>query len=395
MLGTELGLGLSRRGKGTDATSLPPLTRVVHNLNAGNMGIFRNAMQGVRAGTGRCRICAVGDSTFASGSSDPSRLNSSPMKTGIKLAALGTPTSYFNFFGMTQYSVVADYEAYNSAVDMVGTWGPSGTDSLGGRNFACNGSGPLLTFTPEGAVDTFEVYYLRAGTLGSFTWAVDGGMLSAAVSQTGTNGYLKLTITSADAPTLAAPGTHNITVYGNVGSVVINGIAAYNSQNRAVDIFNFGYRTSTTSLWNVTANPWSPRNALQAHAPDLTLINLGINNWRNDTPANAQFSTDLQAIINTGKLSGDVVIQVPFPSATSGVAGNFCSQVNQQTYVDAIYALSASNNIPLVDIAELFGSWGAASVAGYTLDTLHPSTSGYDLIADQYVSLLQHAEAGT
>jgi hypothetical protein len=26
----------------------------------------------------------------------------------------------------------------------------------------------------------------------------------------------------------------------------------------------------------------------------------------------------------------------------------------------------------MVDITELFGSWGAASAAGYTVDTFHP-----------------------
>lgn len=393
MYGYGYGYGAVRGRRGGSSEPLPPLSDVVHNLTSGNMATFRSRVQAVRAGTGRCKVCAVGDSTFASGSSDPSRLNSSPMKTGSKLAALGMPTSYFNFFGLTQYTLVADYEGYNSAVDMTGTWAQSGSDSVGGRSFACNGSGPTLKFTAEGPVDTFEIYYLRAASLGSFKWSVDGGAQSSSVSQAGANGYLKLTITSAQAAALATPGTHYITIHGDVGSAVINGIAAYNSQQRAVDIFNFGYRTSTTGLWNVTTNPWSPLSALQTHAPDLTLINLGINDWRNDTPASASYTTNLQAIITAAKLSGDVVIQVPFPSATSGSAGNFCSAVNQQTYVDAIYALSTSNDIPLVDVTELFGSWGAASAAGFALDTLHPSTSGYDLIADQFVSLLQHAEA--
>jgi lysophospholipase L1-like esterase len=368
---------------------IPALSAVAHNLTVGNMATFRAAMEEVRTGTGRCRVIIVGDSTTANGYPNDgltSKQNSWPMKMGKKLDESYVSASHYNWFGANGYTLSADYEEFYPNLNFSGTWSNGASVSYGGFNWACNGAGPFIEWTIEVPTDTIEIYYITSAGLGTWNYQLDGGATTPVVA-TGVNSLQKITLNT----TL---GMHVVRINGVTGSCGLSGMAAFNSTEAGVDIYNGGWRGSTSGDWNVTTNPWSSRNWINFLAPDLTIINLGINDWRDNVLAASDYETNIQAFITEAKETGDCVIQLPFPSATTGSANNFASQAVQDSFRAYLLSLAESNDCPYIDTQELFGSHAQASIDGYVTDALHSNTPGYDLIADQFVSLLLNAEVG-
>lgn len=387
MLGFGFGLAdvAVRRGGGGGP---PALTPYVHNFKPTNTAKIRAALAGMRAGTKRPKILFVGDSTLANGSQAPNRLNSVPMQTAAKLRARGMLASYYNWFGANQYTTTAEYTAYNGAVIFSGTWLNAGSDSHGGRPWASNTNGAVLRWAPEGVVNKIKVWFWQNTTLGTFNYNINGGALVGPIDCAGAAGHQSIEIT-------VPRGAGNFIRIVNVsGTIAISGMAAWDDTELGLDVLNLGWRTSTANMWNVTANPWSPLNAIGMHQPDLTIFNPGINHWRNNVLADASFKANYQPLITKALETGDVVIQVPIPSSTDSAAGagNYASTAVQQSFIEDMYELSAANDNPIYDETERFGSYAAAEAAGYTQDSLHYNSTGYGFNAEDPTSLILRAE---
>lgn len=353
----------------------------VFNLKAGNTVATRAALERVRAGTGRGRILYVGDSTTAGpraldATFQNSRFLSHPAVTADLLQAAGIETSFDSAVGFSGIDV-SDYSGeYNPNLTFGAGWTSSGA-TLGGGGFANSTTDTELAFTVREAVDRFEVRYFRTGSSTSaFVWKVDDGAWSAPISQVGATIGL-LVLNSANAPALATPGIHTVYIKRSVTGVTLMSIFAYDTNRPALDVINAGCRGATSTEMATATNIWSPLPCITNFDPDVTFLNAGINDWRNNTAATATYRNNMQALITTAKAEGDCWLTAPFPSATSGSAGDFASVANQQTYRSILYSLAILNDIPLVDRTVMFESWAEANADGMAYDNLHPTIDGY------------------
>lgn len=399
----ELSLGLSLPAlamRGRPAGMVLPA--YMSNFKLSNTNVLRSAYKNMLAGTSRCRLICVGDSNTA-GPRQPdltmqdTRDLSWPNVLAKKMAALGIPTTRSSV--MCSQGIAIDEFAgeYHTEVSMGAGWiyGGAGTEGAAGFPFVNQSDDSTFDFTPRQAVNTFEIEYNRAaGATGHFAWSIDGGAFTTVSVDGATIGVLFITAGTPGAEALATPGTHTLRIrratLGSTTAITVRNIVAYNTAIPALDVINAGRSGATTGDWQAITAPTSPRRIIPYMLPHGIGLMLGINNMRGNTAADAQFTTDMNASIDYYSLSGNVILMVPFPIATSGASNNFCSEENQETWRQAIRAIAATRDLPLIDFALKFGTWAAANAPGDAFDNLHPSNQGYAKMADDWALAIQY-----
>jgi lysophospholipase L1-like esterase len=198
------------------------------------------------------------------------------------------------------------------------------------------------------------------------------------------NGVFKATCTAGSAATTNAV---TITTTSDVGSRRIVGVEAYHSTQRRIRVGNAGVGGSSSIGWANTSNAWKSVNCIAAYAPDLTIIDLGLNDMPAPNVAPATFKANMITIINACRLSGDVILMVPPPPQIGG-ASNLTA--GYAALIPTYPELATAQQTGLVDIASRWGSYDALNPLGYYSDTLHPSRIGYGDMA-QAVSTVVRA----
>lgn len=93
----------------------------------------------------------------------------------------------------------------------------------------------------------------------------------------------------------------------------------------------------------------------------------------------------MQSIITAAKASGDVILVTDAPAAASEAP-----LAQQQEYVNALSSLAQSNNVNLVNLYQLWGSYTQANANGWMANTVHPNATGYAQIAADVLPYLLH-----
>ena len=339
---------------------------------------FRLKRAKVRLATARLRWLEIGDSTTA-GTLVPGRATSTPGRLAALLNTAGLSASDHSSFGDAGKGTAANFVAYDPRWGLGSGWdvyASADFRTLGGGMWSNQTTTNAASFTPTGNVDTFILHYARVGSPGSMTVDIDGapsGPGFASVNTQGANAMLTVTVTHA------TPGAHTLNIKRVSGVIILVGVIAYNSTVPAVDVINCGWSGSLSTNWNVATWPWSPINAITTIAPDMTRINLGINDWdaaqRTDITT---FQTNIATITTTAKASGDVMLTKPFPSDVS-----VASVAVQQQFCAAIGAVATAQSCEILDLQARFIDYVAAAAAGFTSnDNYHPSLEGYSDIAE-------------
>ena len=110
-------------------------------------------------------------------------------------------------------------------------------------------------------------------------------------------------------------------------------------------------------------------------------MNLGINDGANGF-SNAQTTTNLQAIIDAARLSGDVLLATPHPINPANVP-----DANQSARNAAIVSLAAAQGVPCIDLRAYFGSY--AAISSRMPDGVHPSAEMAAEIGSVYRQCIQ------
>lgn len=346
----------------------------VYNFKPSNTAKWRTAMAKVRAGAGSAKILNVGDSTtFGQGAGTGAsgtigaRAKSYPVFLATILTGMGLPAhsgSICGNGGLTD----TDFLAYDPRLALGAGWAQSVITSLATRTWLNSSTVNPLTFTPAQAFDTIEIWYLQNAGYATFTVGVDGGAPLQTINAAGAQALVKATVT-------CPAGTHaiNIARNGTGGSLHITAINTLHSAAAAVSVIGAGWSGSAASSWDLISSPWSPGFAIPAIGADLTIINLGINNWRGTPPVDFDtFTTQYQSSLSRAKTTGDVIILGPVPSAYASA-----NPQQQADYMAALYALAASNDVPLIDMTKRFRSYADANALGFYFDQLHPTGIGY------------------
>lgn len=339
----------------------------------------------VKINIGSCRVYAVGDSTTFGAFSTPDgtgdlAVGAYPARLAQYMTSSVLPAQRDSFMG--------DPQPGNDSRISVGSWVEnSGVPSTGGPSFnATAATGGPLTFTPTDSVDTFELWYIGVSVGGTFSYSIDSGSATNVNTASGVTGVIPITIAAGSL------GSHTLKLTWVSGNDFVVGAESYNSAISSVRVTNAGWPGSRSGDWTNNGAPYNTLSAVQTQAPDLIILDLGINDWGPvfGEPVSA-FQANMQTLITAWLPTSDIVIVTPNPTAVA--AGT--PAATQQQYVAAMHALAVSNNIPIIDNFARWGSYELKNPAPFLFystatgnDGLHPNGNGYSDAAQSIASQL-------
>lgn len=244
-------------------------------------------------------------------------------------------------------------------------WNTGSLNNAIGGVYNSNTSGAVMSFTPIGDVDTFIVYYARNPGQGTFNLDIDGGSATSVnANASSAIGVQSISAGSAGSHTL------NITKTNSTNNYIL-GIIAYNSTLKEICVIQAGQSGAKAADIAVSTNAWDGINEILAVAPDLTYIQISINDWVAGTNINA-FKASVQLLINAALISGDVVLSTDVPSNISNA-----TQSVQKNFVTAINELADANGLLVVDLYGRAVDFVTANSLGLMADNLHRNGAGY------------------
>lgn len=387
----------------TDSAARDALYSVAHLSNAGAADIYRQLLTvadtlleggGMPAGTFNFSraylahykataaplIVCYGDSTTAGGFSDGTQVGlwsaAYPAKLADFLTQYGRAAQNDSFFGDLNINQFTAFGPHDPRLSFGAGWAAT-TIVLGGKDWFNNSTTNVMSFTPTHDFDTLDVYWL-GGNVGNFNINLDGGSNTNVPTNVAPVHLNKTTITGSLGP-------HTVNVARVAGNEHIVGMVARTAGADVARVANLGQYGARSSNLAAAVNPYDPKPSLERLAPDLTIINIGINDMLNAVTA-ATFKTNVQAIITSAKLSGDALLQVTNNVNITGVA-----QSVQDEFSVAVHELAVDNNCVGFDIPARWGNYVAANASGKMADFNHPGGAGYSDIADGMAKLLMAA----
>ena len=338
----------------------------------------------VISGKGSAKICFIGDSNTYGWYANDSNVgnwqpNSVPAVVANLMKSYGIPAqnhSWTSGTGGTNGDITHDARV------TIGTEWANDTASGGALTYTISSTpGSTITFAPTGTVDTFKIWYRDTGA-GVFSWSINGG--------SATNVTLANSGAFASATVTGTLGINTLTIALVSGTVSIAGIESYDSTGAYVEVCNMGVGGSSSVVWN-NAGTWGSLTFLQALQPNLAVICLGIVDWMSANTSQANYLTNVQAVISAALASGDVILVVGMQTDTNYPTdtGTYSwSAALMPQIVSAIYTLANTNNLAVIDIWSRWGPFSTASANGLTYTgpggghAQHPSQTGYSDIAN-------------
>ena len=334
----------------------------------------KSKVSAVRGGTGTLRVLCVGDSTTAGNDATkttgwpaaawPAQAAKTLTDDGIKAeAGMGIAPATSNLTVDGRWTVGSGWSWLQSAD--IG-WG-SGVCLRTSNAAAATGT---LQFNPGLTYEKVDVYYTVSSNA-SFQAVLDvivGGTTLGQINNAGAGGIGKATFTPA-----AATSSPVVIDPVSGAAIYILGIECYTAAG-TVRLANVGVAGSHSQNWENDNGGYAPLDCIRAYAPDLTIINLGINDsgW---TPARATvgLTNSLTTIGDAADASGDVILCTFVPSADNSDK----DETAQAGYWPAIRSLAATKGWGLLDIQVRYGSYSAANARGWMSDLVHPGETGY------------------
>ena len=407
--GVKIGSGLTIASDGTIASTVQfssdaagnilgiqgaggvlPLQDAIFNFKRSNYAKTRKGLAQVRISAANMPVLCIGDSTTlgqdgATAANSVSR--SWVTKLASRLSGQGLSTGSQNVLG--EHQAASAISSSIAVVDPRMTALPTNwvlanaalfgtTDGgMAGSAFQNGTDQTPLTFTPNTATDTLDVFYYDAGGPAIL---VKGGATGTTVS----NGGGVITVGNTNRmkrATVVCPGTSVWTIQNNTtaGSIFIQGFSAYLSTTSEVSLYNVSasgkkvsYFAGSTANFFPFQNLTTP-NVVAGYAP-LAIINIGINDFNAATNVTT-FQTTLNTLVTALQSAGTEVLLIAPTPCTVGAA-------SQVPYNAAIYTVALANNCAVIDLYQRWVSVASSNALGYYGDSgTHPSIMGYTDIA--------------
>lgn len=266
----------------------------------------------------------------------------------------------------------AGYSSQSGTITAITTVGDIGFRA------ASMATGAVRTYTLTGT--SVDIYWQRASGNGSFTWAVDGGSATTVSTAGTTSTTTKTTVTLG--ATVGA--SHTLTITATTGPVVLEGVFVYN-----------GDETNGPRMWEAGHTAWDTNQYLNhadytnfaafvtSIAPNLVLIQLGFNDYMNNTVTPASYSTNLSKLLTTldglaNRPSILLIDSYDYGGTQPGTAtqADFRTVLLNLVSADPDYRayLNFGDTMPPTD---------TTGAGYYRTDGIHPNDSGYTEINRQ------------
>lgn len=340
------------------------------------------------------RVLELGDSTvagFGAGDgtgTDPGATNARPNAVSTRLAValngVGIAANDHSRFGRQGFTTSALLFEYDPRAS--GTFNTGGAATLGGLSIVATSSLPEVAATFAG-VDTFDFYNYRTLAAGTLDILIDDVVVGTINQFTGVDDL----VLNSFATTL---GTRTIKIRRTAGTARWTGVNAYNSAVNSVQVINAGVRGATVLDIIGSGTPTTPLGSIAVVNPHLSIISIGINDYRTTggttAPDKATFKARLQTLVDaclaTQGGTGKVILRYPTPTSTTGGGGLTLAQC-QESYDE----IAAAESLPLLDTIAATGTYAVVNAAGEMFDTLHPKAIVYDRVAVALMPLVRTA----
>lgn len=357
-----------------------------YGLTPQNFRKWRKALARVRTGEGYAKLLCVGDSLTQGGSAlygtNPVFRNNWPHKLQIMMNA---------YYAPTQIGLCSGGKG-DQGLDTRFTLGTGWSWAASGVGFATHslqstgGTAGTMAYAPGYACDTADIYYkVHNSNQGNSSVSVDGGS-STTLTGVGTPSRVQKTTI-----TFTLGSAHVITLTGATGGVGsgnfdLIGIDAYDSTTPCVRVGLLGRSSSKVDDWRFNGYPGSgfqSLDSLAAAQPDLTIINLGVND-AGAAVSLASYISGMAEIIQVAQLTGDVLLTGVIPS------NNSTTEALELSYSSAgIPQLATTYGCGVVDWNARWGTFASANAAGLMVDNLHPTGIGYADMAQAIFNALK------
>jgi lysophospholipase L1-like esterase len=334
------------------------VTATAKGVLPANLVKYRKALAALRAGTSDVKVLCAGDSTVSGfGSGTPAYLGGWPSRlptlvnTRIAPAAPGlaalplTPDTDPRWTLGTGWTQFSNYGFGNSACAYAAS-APAGNIAFADSRITA---------------DRFDVYYANIAGNGQLTVTATGGT-PVVVTPSGAGGVAKLTCSAA-----AAATTNTLTI-ASAGVAEILFVAPWLSTTKTIRYGNAGRNGTTTNEWVDNSAGISSLGCIDAYAPDLTILCLGINDANNGHTL-ATFTANMNTIIARCQQTGDVILIVPHMTGLSSAVETLLA-----SYRAAIPGIAASKGCMWLDESARIGAYAGSS---FYFDTAHLNGVGY------------------
>lgn len=253
-----------------------------------------------------------------------------------------------------------NYNASDARVSVGSGWTWT-LESLGGGLLENGANANPIQFTPGFQWDTAEIWFASdSAATGNF------GAVGSAVPFTLTGGSIEKKTFNMGALTGA-----NFLVQRSTGTVRVIGYVCYDSTKPGVIVQNAGRSGWRTDQAADTSVFYGSLNGAIAVAPNLVVINFGLNEWNQNIDP-AVFETNMRKIITTmTPICPVALISAAEPTGTKTYAWS--------AYRKVIRKLAAEFSLPVCDFMSLIG--GASTNTSWMRDALHPTYQGYGEMA--------------
>lgn len=360
------------------------------HLSSANLPNWTAKRDAVLAGTGSARLVLLGDSTTGAAGADaigtgtPTFLNAfhNGPASGVArmLTARGCRAVKDGFLSdqNANFGGGPGVEQCDLRVTRTAGWAsPTGSGFCGGSFQAT--AAATITFTVFNPIDTIEVYYGTTTGGGTFDVNVDGGATIQTINCNAANGIAKATLS-------CALGLHTVNVVWASGTALFFGLICSDSTAKKVNVISAGHGAGTVvTFGNVSAYNYSSIASLLA--ADLTIINLGINDWHSNL-SNTLFNSGLDSIVSLAQRGGlgDVMLVTPFPSSYADTVPTRQERILANIFAKARAGAGHQSAIPLLDYNTYMYSYASEgnSSNNSVTDALHPNGMGYMTMAQLY-----------
>lgn len=347
-------------------------------LYAAKLPAWTTALAAVKAGTRDAKVLIVGDSTSAGvgGNTDATFTHASSWGSFMCAELDRTKVAAAHGLGVPRG------ESSGALADSRWTFGAGWTRAVGayqntygfagkGTAYTASDGTTYLTYKdPRVTADTYDIYYLgqTTGGLGTLEATVTGASPVTVATGTGASKAVrKLTITAP------AANATNIVSIRNIGNpIFVIAVEPSLSTTRKVRVGNGSAAGASSITWTTfpnadTTQRFNGIGAIEAYQPDLTIIDLGINDAQGILGSTA-FMTNITALVTAAKITGDVIIKTMIPSQDPTTFSY------EQAYVVALLATA----YPAVDMFNRYGTYAQSAAAGLVAgDGLHGNVTMY------------------
>lgn len=334
---------------------------------------LKTGVDRVLAGTGPAKILCIGDSTTAGmGSSTVATVANNMAWPAVLSRLIHRNLAPSQYGGSMPPANGHDTEDNRWTLGI--GWSRTGLAGigLGGRRTAWQGnpgSGDLTFLDPRIGADRYDIYFVKGSGTGTITAQVGTGTPVVVATAAATRSIGKITVSGTGVSTSTPVRISNT---GASGTIQVIFVEPYRSDDHRIRVANAGVSGSDSSGWlemNGGDSSWNVLGFLPAYAPDLTIIDLGIN----DSPgtAVADYVARMQTIASAAVAAGSAVMfKTMVPSAPS--SGRFPREAE---FVAGLISQSPSRAV--LDLFTHYGSYDRNAARGWMADNLHPADALY------------------